>query len=145
MKTYVPTKVSGENRKWYLVDAENQVLGKLAVLIANILRGKNKATFTPHLDLGDYVVVINAEKIRLSGNKLADKKYYSHSGYIGSLKETSAEKMLEKSPEKVMELAVKGMIPSNKLKKEVLKRLKLVIGSEHNFAAQKPEKVIVNS
>ncbi len=140
MKTFVPKIMNGADRKWYLIDAKDKVLGKIAVEITNILRGKNKTIFTPHLDLGDYVVVINAEKVKLTGeNKLRDKKYYSHSGYLGNLKTTSAEEMMEKNPTRILELAIKGMIPRNKLRKDVLERLKIFVGEEHEHKAQTPK------
>lgn len=139
MKTFVPKIVDNQQRKWFVVDAQDKVLGRLATEIANILRGKNKATFTPHLDLGDYVIVVNAEKVKLTGAKLEDKIYYKHTGYIGHLRQTTAQEMLNKKPEEVLLKAVSGMIPRNKLRNEVLKRFKVVIGSEHQFAAQQPE------
>jgi len=141
MKTFVPKQIDGTQRNWYIIDAQDIVLGKLATKIAPILRGKNKTIFTPHLDLGDYVIVVNAEKIKLTGKKLQDKIYYKHTGYIGHLRKKSAEKMMEDTPEKIVELAVAGMIPHNKLKGDILKRLKVVIGSEHQYGAQKPEEL----
>ncbi len=129
-------------RKWYVADATDQILGRFAAGIAKKLRGKDKPTFSPHLDCGDFIIVINAEKIRVKGgNKLEDKKYYRHSGYVGNLKETSLEKMLEKDPEFVIKNAVRGMIPHNILGRRVLKKLKVYKGAEHPHTAQKPEKL----
>ncbi len=130
-------------RKWYQIDATNMTLGKVAVEAANILRGKNKPTFTPHLDGGDYVIVTNAEKIKLTGNKLEGKKYYKHTGYIGHLRVTTAKDLMSSKPERIIELAVKGMIPRNKLKKEVVNRLKVFIGEDHEHTAQQPKQVTV--
>ncbi len=126
-------------RKWYLVDAENCILGRLASRIACLLMGKNKATWSPHQDTGDFVVVINAEKIRVTGQKLADKKYYRHSGYLGGLKEVSLFTMLQKKPEKVIELAVKGMLPKNALGRRMIKKLKVYRGNQYPHQAQNPE------
>lgn len=125
MKTITAKQVKGNERKWYLVDAKGQTLGRLATQIAVILRGKNKATFVPHLDNGDYVVVTNCDKFKVTGNKLQDKMYYTHSGYLGGLKETNLATLLEKKPVKALELAVSGMLPKNKLRKGMLARLKL--------------------
>jgi len=127
-------------RKWYIVDAEGKVLGRLATEIATKLRGKDKPTFTPHVDCGDFIIVINAEKIKVKGgNKLEDKKYYRHSGYVGSLKETSLEDMLKKNPEFVIKNAVRGMIPHNTLGRIVLRKLKVYSGPDHPHKAQNPE------
>ena len=138
MKTYV-AKTEEVNRDWYLVDAENQVLGRIATTIANVLRGKNKPTFTPSVDTGDFVIVVNAEKIALTGNKLADKTYYSHSGYPGGIKSITAGKLLEKKPEDLIRIAVKGMLPKNKLARHMLSKLKIYSGSEHPHKAQQPK------
>jgi large subunit ribosomal protein L13 len=127
-----------KNRKWYLIDAEGKNLGKLAVAIANILRGKNKVTFTPHVDTGDYVVVINAEKVAFSGEKLKKKIYYRHSGYHGGLTKRTLGEMLERKPDEVIRHAVKGMLPKNRLAKEIIKKLKIFVGSAHAHASQKP-------
>lgn len=140
MKTYV-AKQADIKHKWYIVDAKDKVLGRLAVEIAKVLRGKNKPTFTPHLDCGDYVVVINADKIKLTGNKGFGKKYYSHSGYMGSLKEMTAEEVLEKKPTKVLFDAVKGMIPRNKLRDRIMDKLKLYTDEEHPHTAQQPKEL----
>ncbi|MDQ0256038.1 large subunit ribosomal protein L13 [Evansella vedderi] len=139
MRTTYMAKPSEIDRKWYVVDAEGQTLGRLASEVASILRGKHKPTFTPHIDTGDHVIIINAEKIHLTGNKLADKKYYRHSQYPGSLKETTAGEMLAKKPERVLELAIKGMLPKNSLGRKQGMKLHVFAGSEHNHQAQKPE------
>lgn len=137
MKTY-SAKKDEVTRDWYIVDAEGKVLGRLAAEIATRLRGKHKPVYTPHVDTGDFVVVVNAEKIALTGRKLTDKMYYRHSGYPGGLKETSAKKMLETKPENLLRLAVKGMLPKNSLGRSMLKKLKIYSGSEHPHAAQMP-------
>jgi large subunit ribosomal protein L13 len=128
-------------KKWFLIDAKDKNLGRLSTQIARILRGKNKPTFTPHLDCGDFVIVINADKIKVTGNKLKNKNYYRHSGYVGNLKVTSLEKMMEKSPEFVLRNAVKGMLPHNILGKKVLKKLKIYKGENNPHDVQKPEKI----
>ncbi len=138
MKTYMASPSTIE-RKWYVVDAEGQTLGRLASNVAAVLRGKNKPTFTPHIDTGDYVIIINAEKIKVTGKKLDDKIYYKHSDYPGGMKETTLREMLDKKPEKVLELAVKGMLPKGPLGRQMATKLHVVVGPEHGFAAQKPE------
>lgn len=138
MKTFIAKKEEVQ-RKWYLIDAKGKVLGRLATLIADKLRGKDKPVFSPHMDCGDFIVVINADKVKLTGNKLDDKKYYRHSGYPGALKTESAKGMLEKKPTMVLELAVRGMLPKNKLRDDFMKKLKLFAGEEHDHEAQKPE------
>lgn len=138
MKTFSP-KATEIERKWYLVDAKKQVLGRLATKIAVVLRGKNKPIFAPHVDCGDYVVVINAEKVKLTGNKLTDKLYYRHSRWPGALKSENVAKVLAEKPEKVLERAVTGMIPRNRLRKDVLSKLKIFAGEEHSHTAQNPE------
>jgi large subunit ribosomal protein L13 len=138
MKTLVP-RSKDITRDWYLVDAENQVLGRVATQIANVLRGKNKPTYAPSVDTGDFVIVVNAEKIALTGNKLSDKTYYSHSGYPGGIKSISAGKLLEKKAEDVIRKAVKGMLPKNKLASQMLKKLKVYTGSSHPHEAQQPK------
>ncbi|MBJ6725873.1 50S ribosomal protein L13 [Geomesophilobacter sediminis] len=138
MKTQVAKK-EDVTRDWYLVDVDNKVLGRVATEIANVLRGKNKPTFTPSVDTGDFVIVVNAEKIALTGNKFADKMYYSHSGFPGGLKEITAGKLLEKKPEDILKKAVKGMLPKNKLARHMLKKLKIYSGSAHPHAAQQPK------
>jgi len=126
-------------RDWYLVDADSRVLGRIATQIANVLRGKNKPTFTPSVDTGDFVIVVNAEKIALTGKKMADKSYYSHSSFPGGLKEISAGKLLEKKPEELLKKAVKGMLPKNKLARHMLKKLKIYSGADHPHSAQQPK------
>ena len=138
MKTQVAKK-SEVARDWYLVDAENQVLGRIATQIANVLRGKNKPTFTPSVDTGDFVIVVNAEKIALTGNKMADKMYYSHSGFPGGIKPITAGKLLDKKPEDLIRKAVKGMLPKNKLARHMLSKLKVYAGSAHPHKAQQPK------
>ena len=137
MKTYL-APVNEIERKWYLVDAENKVLGRLASEIATRLRGKHKPTFSSFIDNGDFVVVTNAEKIQLTGNKLNDKKYYRHTGWIGGIKEASAKELLEKHPTDLLIKAVKGMLPRNKLGRAQLKKLKVYAGQNHPHAAQQP-------
>lgn len=138
MKTYManPDKLE---KKWYVVDASGMVLGRLASEVASVLRGKNKPEFTPNVDTGDYVVVINAEKIKVTGRKLDQKIYYRHSDYVGSLKETTLREMLAKHPERVIEFAVKGMLPKGPLGREMMTKLHVYAGAEHPHAAQKPE------
>ncbi len=137
-KTFLPQKEAIE-KKWWLIDAEGVVLGKLATKIATILRGKNKAIYTPFFDSGDFVVVINSEKVKLTGKKEDQKMYYRHSGYMGGLTEIPYKTMIEKYPDRVIRHAVKGMLPKNKLNSKVLKKLKIYAGSEHKHVAQKPE------
>ena len=127
------------DRKWYVVDATDMTLGRLASEIAKVLRGKNKAIFTPHIDTGDYVIVINAEKIVVTGKKLDQKVYYNHSDYVGGMRETTLREMMAKKPERVIELAVKGMLPKGPLGREMYKKLHVYAGAEHAHAAQKPE------
>ena len=127
------------DRKWYVVDATGMTLGRLAAEVAKVLRGKNKAIFTPHIDTGDYVIVINAEKITVTGRKLDQKIYYQHSAYVGGMKETTLREKLNKKPVEVIEHAVKGMLPKGPLGREMYKKLYVYAGPEHNHAAQKPE------
>ena len=129
------------NRDWVLIDAGGQVLGRMATRIADILRGKNKVIFTPHQDTGDFVVVINAKAVRLTGKKRTDKVYYHHTGYIGGIKETTAGKLLESHPERLIEKAVHGMLPKNRLSRHLLRKLHVYAGAEHPHAAQKPRPV----
>ena len=138
MKTYManPDKIE---RKWYVVDAEGQTLGRLAAEVAKVLRGKNKPEFTPHIDTGDNVIVINAEKIKVTGKKLDQKVYYHHSDYVGGMKETILREMMAKKPEQVIELAVKGMLPKGPLGRTMIKKLHVYAGAEHAHQAQKPE------
>lgn len=138
MTTVMPKEEDVE-RKWFLVDASDRVLGRLATQVATVLRGKHKPQFSPHLDVGDHVVVINAEKVHLTGRKLTDKIYRWHSGYIGGLREVSAERMLKTHPERVIEWAVQGMLPKGRLGRAMAKKLKVYKGAEHPHAAQKPE------
>ena len=139
MKTTQVAKKEDVTRDWYLVDVDNKVLGRVATEIANVLRGKNKPTFTPSVDTGDFVIVVNCEKIALTGKKLADKIYYSHSSYPGGLKEITAAKLIEKKPEELLKKAVKGMLPKNKLARHMLKKLKIYSGADHPHAAQQPK------
>ncbi len=140
MKTYV-AKEQEISKKWYLVDAKDRVLGRLATQIAMRLRGKHKPIFTPHADTGDFIVVINADKVALTGRKWDKKIYYRHTGYIGGLKEISAKKLLEKKPEDILRFAVRGMLPKNSLGRRQLKKLKIYSGSEHPHEAQQLEKL----
>ncbi|MCP5106761.1 MAG: 50S ribosomal protein L13, partial [bacterium] len=127
------------SKKWWLIDAEGVVLGRLATRVANILRGKDKAIYTPFFDTGDFVIVVNADKLKLTGNKEDQKMYYRHSGYMGGLKETTYKHMVAKHPERILTHAVKGMLPKNKLNRKILKKLKVYAGTEHQHIAQKPE------
>ena len=136
--TYSP-KAGEINRKWYVIDATDKSLGRVATEVARLLRGKHKPTYTPNQDVGDHVIVINCKDAVLTGHKLDQKMYRHHSGYIGGMKETPARVMMEKSPEKAMYLAVKGMLPHTKLGRQMIKKLRVYAGSEHNNAAQKPE------
>src|SRR5436189_232586 len=138
MKTYVATPADRE-RNWLIVDASGRTLGRLATQIADALRGKRKPTYTPHVDTGDFVVVVNAEKISVTGNKRADKKYYRHSGYPGGLKTRTLGDMLERRPEEVLRLAVKGMLPRNRLARKQITKLKIYAGPDHPHEAQKPQ------
>lgn len=144
MKTTFMANASNIERKWYVVDAEGQTVGRLAAEVAKVLRGKNKPTFTPHVDTGDYVIVINAEKVKFTGKKLTDKTYFRHSGYQGGTTFTSAGLMLEKFPERVIEHAVKGMLPHNRLGAQMYRKLSVYAGPEHPHATQKPEKLELN-
>lgn len=138
MDTFFP-KGEDLDRKWYVIDAEEIVLGRLSARVASVLRGKHKAIYTPHMDTGDFVVVINAEKVKLTGNKLSDKIYVRYSGYPGGLRSVNARTMLAKKPEEVVRLAVRGMLPKNTLGRKMLKKLKVYSGKEHPHQAQKPE------
>ena len=137
MKTYManPDKLE---KKWYVIDAEGKNLGRLSSEVAKILRGKNKPEYTPNVDTGDYVIIVNAEKIKVTGKKLSQKIYYSHSDYVGGMKETTLKEMLAKKPEKVIELAVKGMLPKGPLGRAMIKKLFVYAGPEHKHQAQKP-------
>ena len=138
MKTF-SAKPAEVKRDWYLVDADGKTLGRLASEIARRLRGKHKAEYTPHVDTGDYIVVINADKVRVTGNKMKDKMYHHHTGYVGNLKSISLEKLLDKAPTRVIETAVKGMLPKNPLGRAMFKKLKVFAGPEHKHAAQQPK------
>jgi large subunit ribosomal protein L13 len=138
MNTFMASPATIE-RKWYVVDASGKTLGRLSSEVAKVLRGKNKPIFTPHIDTGDYVIIVNADKVKVTGKKLDQKKYYHHSDYVGGMKETSLKEMIAKKPEKVVELAVKGMLPKGPLGREMYKKLFVYAGAEHPHAAQKPE------
>lgn len=138
MKTF-SAKAGAVKRDWFLVDATGKTLGRLASEIARRLRGKHKPEYTPHVDTGDYIVVVNAEKVRVTGSKLSDKVYYHHTGYIGNMKSATLEKLLEKSPERVIEYAVKGMLPKNALGRTMFSKLKVYAGPEHKHASQQPQ------
>ncbi len=144
MKTPLP-KVNEIEKKWYVVDATDKVLGRLATQIAIRLRGKHRPDFTPHLDTGDFIIVVNAEKVKLTGRKLDQKMYHKHSGYLGGLKSMTAKQMLEKKPEEVIRLAVRRMLPKNKLARHQLKKLKIYRGSEHPHQAQMPEPLEISA
>ena len=138
MKSFMASPATIE-RKWYVVDAADMTLGRLASEVAKVLRGQNKPTFSPHIDTGDYVIVVNAEKVKVTGKKLDQKIYYHHSDYVGGMKETTLREMLAKKPEKVVELAVKGMLPKGPLGREMYTKLFVYAGPEHKHQAQKPE------
>ena len=138
MKTFMASPATIE-RKWYVVDAEGKTLGRMASEVAKVLRGKNKAIYTPHIDTGDYVIVVNADKIKVTGKKLDQKIYYHHSDYVGGMKETTLKEMLANKPERVIELAVKGMLPKGPLGRQMYKKLFVYAGPEHKHEAQKPE------
>lgn len=138
MKTAIVNPATIE-RKWYVVDATNMTLGRLASEVAKVLRGKNKPIFTPFLDMGDYVIIVNADKVKVTGRKLDQKTYYHHSGYVGGLKQTTLREMMARKPERVVELAVKGMLPKGPLGRQVYTKLYVYAGPEHKQAAQKPE------
>ena len=140
MKT-VSTRPQDVERAWFVIDAESQVLGRLATEVARRLRGKHKAAYTPHVDTGDYIVVVNAEKVRVTGKKATDKTYYRHTGYPGGIKATRFENMIEKHPERVIEKAVKGMLPRNPLGRAAFRKLKVYAGPEHPHSAQQPRQL----
>ena len=143
MKTYMATPSTIE-RKWYVVDAADKTLGRLAAEVAKVLRGKNKPTFTPHMDTGDYVIVINADKVKLTGKKLVQKIYFRHSGYLGGDKYTKAGELLAKDPVRMVEMAIRGMVPHNRLGNQIIRKLFVYAGSEHPHAAQKPEVLTID-
>ena len=138
MKTY-SAKAESVERDWFLIDADGKTLGRLATEVARRLRGKHKAVYTPHVDTGDYIVVINAEKVKVTGNKAKDKMYYNHSGYMGGLKQINFEDLIQKAPERVIETAVKGMLPKNPLGRAMFRKLKVYAGKEHKHTAQQPQ------
>jgi large subunit ribosomal protein L13 len=140
MKTF-SAKPAEVKRDWFVVDATNRTLGRLATEVARRLRGKHKAEYTPHVDTGDYIVIINAEKIRVTGNKMKDKMYHHHTGYVGNLKSISLEKLLDKAPTRVIETAVKGMLPKNPLGRAMFRKLKVYAGPEHEHSAQQPKEL----
>ena len=140
MKTFMP-KAADITRQWYVVDAEGQALGRVASQVANVLRGKNKPIYTPHVDTGDYVIIVNAAKVILTGKKLDQKIYYKHSGYVGGLKETKYRKLMAEKPEEALRHAVVGMLPKGPLGRQMAKKLKIYAGAEHEHAAQQPEKL----
>ncbi len=142
MKTFMLRKEDVEH-KWYIIDAEGKTLGKVAALAASVLKGKNKPTYTPHVDCGDNIIIVNAEKVVLTGNKLDKKMYYNHSGYPGGLRERNAKTMIEKYPVEMVERAIKGMLPKNRLGRQMYKKLFVYAGSEHKHTAQKPESLEV--
>jgi len=144
MKTYVPTKGSIE-QGWYVVDAADQILGRLSTSVAHLLRGKHKPTFTPGLDVGDFVVIVNAAKVRLTGTKWDDKRYYRHSGDPGHLKQETARELRDRSPERIVRFAVWGMLPKNRLGRKLLKKLKVYAGPEHPHQAQRPQAIKVGA
>lgn len=143
MKTVTP-KIEDIERKWYIVDARNQILGRLAAQVARILKGKHKPIYTPHLDVGDHVIIINADKVRVTGRKAQQKVYKRYSGYPGGLKEIVYEKMMEKHPERILEHAIKGMLPKNRLGRKMFKKLRVYAGDQHPHIAQKPEELKFN-
>lgn len=138
MKTF-SAKPADVKRDWFVVDAADKTLGRLSTEIARRLRGKHKAEYTPHVDTGDYIIVVNAEKIRVTGNKVQDKVYYKHTGYVGNMKAFTFEKMIERAPERVLEIAVKGMLPKNALGRAMYRKLKVYAGPKHHHAAQQPQ------
>jgi large subunit ribosomal protein L13 len=142
MSTQVAKKAE-VTRNWFVVDLEGKVLGRTATEIARVLRGKHKPIYTPSVDTGDFVIVLNADKLQLTGNKMADKNYYRHTGYPGGLRTINAAKLLEKKPEELVKKAVRGMLPRNKLGREMLKKLKVYAGSEHPHAAQQPKELVI--
>jgi large subunit ribosomal protein L13 len=144
MKTTYMAKAADINRKWYVIDAEGKTQGRLAAEAAKILRGKNKPIFTPHVDTGDHVIIVNADKVALTGKKLTQKTYFRHSGYVGGTTFVTAGKMLADKPERVVELAIKGMLPKNTLGRQMFRKLNVYAGPEHPHAAQKPEKLEID-
>jgi len=139
MRTTYMAKAGEIERKWYVVDAEGKTLGRLATEVASLLRGKHKPTFTPHMDTGDHVIIVNAEKINLTGNKWNDKIYYHHTGYLGGIKQRTAQEMKEKQPQKMLEIAIKGMLPKGPLGRQMYRKLHVYAGPEHPHQAQQPQ------
>ena len=139
MKTFTPSQISGGDRKWYMIDANDQTLWKIATKVAIILKWKNKVSFAPHIDNWDYVIILNCDKFKVTWNKMTDKIYYSHTGFLWGLKEIPLEELLKKKPTRALELAISWMLPKNKHRSEMISRLKLFTWSEHTFTAQKPE------
>lgn len=139
MKTTISAKPDEVKRQWYVIDADGKTLGRVATEVAHRLRGKHKPIYTPHVDTGDYIIIVNAAKIRVTGNKARDKMYYRHTGYIGNLKSISFEKLQQKSPEKIIEIAVKGMLPKNPLGRQMFRKLRVFAGNEHTHQAQQPQ------
>lgn len=142
MSTQVAKKAD-VTRKWFIVDLEGKVLGRTATEIARVLRGKHKAIYTPSVDTGDFVIVLNADKLKLTGNKMADKQYYHHTGYPGGIRSINAEKLMEKKPEELVKKAVRGMLPKNTLGRDMLKKLKVYAGTDHPHAAQQPKELVI--
>ena len=145
MKTTISAKPETVKRDWFVIDATDHSLGRLATEVASRLRGKHKAEFTPHVDTGDYIIVVNADKVKLTGNKEKDKMYHHHSGYIGGLKTISAEKLRAKAPERMIEIAVKGMLPKNPLGRAMFRKLKVYAGTNHEHAAQQPQELKIGN
>ncbi|MDP6624983.1 MAG: 50S ribosomal protein L13 [Nitrospinota bacterium] len=143
MKTF-SAKKEDIKPKWHLIDANGEILGRLAVTVAKVIRGKHKPTFTPHVDTGDFVIIVNADKVRLTGNKLKDKMYYRHTGYPGGIRSMSAEKLLQKKPEEVLRKAIRGMLPKNSLGRQILKKAKIYASADHPHSAQQPVDLVLN-
>ena len=143
MKTF-SAKKEDIKPKWHLIDANGEILGRLAVTVAKVIRGKHKPTFTPHVDTGDFVIIVNADKVRLTGNKLKDKMYYRHTGYPGGIRSMSAEKLLQKKPEEVLRKAIRGMLPKNSLGRHILKKAKIYASADHPHSAQQPVELVLN-
>jgi len=139
MKTTISAKPDEVKRQWYVIDADGKTLGRVATEVAHRLRGKHKPIYTPHVDTGDYIIIVNAAKVRVTGNKARDKMYYRHTGYIGNLKSISFEKLQQKAPEKIIEIAVKGMLPKNPLGRQMFRKLRVFAGNEHTHQAQQPQ------
>ncbi len=143
MKTF-SAKKEDIKPKWHMIDANGEILGRLAVTVAKVIRGKHKPTFTPHVDTGDFVIIINAHKVRLTGKKMKDKMYYRHTGYPGGIRSISAEKLLQKKPEEVLRKAIRGMLPKNSLGRHILKKAKIYASADHPHSAQQPVELVLN-